>query len=362
MKRLITPLLFASAISAAATSPEAWVRQTNLTNGLIYDIPLTETGGPFSAALPVSEQGSLFELYARGTAWDSKVYLLDTKLMRAYAPTISIAITAEDAYVRGDPASANYVRRTRADRPFSVAIQVAGLVATSAVQAERDVYFTCKGRHYDLETFSSLAQAEFLISESNLQNGTVALASLYHQLGSAALKDGCGEQTYTFVRYAADGVPDTILAQPKIEIWPVSSATVDNLTSGQVYIDRIPSVVLTLSHLYPDSRTYAQIYAGPAVLGTNGQLINGTERRYGQHYNPSHVEAPTNVPQNVAISMDDLSNYAANDGIYTLEVITETPFFGRAPERLMHVTFEVDRVISSRGQISTAEPSSPASP
>jgi hypothetical protein len=53
--------------------------------------------------------------------------------------------------------------------------------------------------------------------------------------------------------------------------------------------------------------------------------------------------------------MDDLSNYASRDGIYTLEVVTETPFFNRAPERLAYVTFEVDRTISSRGQLSTAE-------
>jgi hypothetical protein len=68
------------------------------------------------------------------------------------------------------------------------------------------------------------------------------------------------------------------------------------------------------------------------------------------------------VPQTLSLSIDDLSNYASDDGLYTLEVITHTPFFGRAAERLYHVTFEVDRVITSRGQLSTLELTSPATP
>lgn len=357
MKRhLIFPMMLAIALDAAgAVNSESWVRQTDLTSGLVYDVPLASTGGPFTAPLPVSEAGSTFDLYARGTAWDTKVYLLDTKLIRAYSPVATVEIASEDSYVRGDPTSSNYVRRTRADRPFSVKLRVSGLVAGSTSQAERNVYFSCKGRKYDLTSFSSLNQPEFLISESILANGDVNMTSLYHQLGTNPLKNGCGEQTYTFVRYAADGVPDTILTQPKIEIWPVATAAVSNISASQVFIDRIPSVVLTMNYLYPDSHTYAQVYPGPAVLGTAGTMIKDTERRFGVYYNPGQVDASTNVPQNVSISIDDLSNYAAADGIYTLEVITETPFFGRAPERLFVVTFEVDRVISSRGQITTSE-------
>ncbi|TDU70898.1 hypothetical protein EI77_02016 [Prosthecobacter fusiformis] len=354
MKKLLILTLTAAALTAQADS-QAWVRQTNLTNGMLYDIPLTATGGPFQAPLPVSDLGSTFELYARGTAWDTKVYLLDTKLIRAYAPEVMFQITTEDSYVRGDPASSNYVRRTRADRPFGFTVQVSGLVAGSSAKAEREVYFTCHGRNYDPLTFSGMNAPQYLISEANLGNGNTSANGLYHQLSSPRLSAGCGEQVYTFVRYAADGVPDTILAQPKVEVWPVATASVENITSNQVFIDRIPSIIVRFTNLYPDSRTFVQVYPGTQSLGTDGTKIKGTEREYGAYYNPTHTEASTNVPQNIEISMDDLSNYAAQDGIYTLEVVTETPFFGRAPERLLYVTFEVDRVISSRGQISTTE-------
>lgn len=347
-------LLCLTAGSALAADPEAWVRQTDLENGLIYDIPLGANGGPFTAPLPVGQLGSRFELFARGTAWDSKIYLLDTKLIRAYAPTVSVQISSEDSYVRGDPASGNYVKRTRADRPFQLSLEVSGLVAGSTDPAEQFVYFACEGRLYDTQTFSSTDTTQ-LIHETNLENGTLTAAGMYHELPTATVSGGCGEQKYTFVRYAADGVPDTILAQPKIEVWPVAKAAVANITQGQVFIDRIPSLLITLQALYPDSYTYAQIYEGTAALGTTGTIIRGTERRQGAHYNPDLAGQPTNVPQNVTLTVDDLSNYTAKDGVYTLEIITHTPFFNRAAERLLSITFEVDRVISSRGQLSTAE-------
>lgn len=346
--------------AALRGADEAWVRQTDLDSGLVYDMPVGgTTGGAYTAPLPVTDRGARFELFARGTAWDTKIYLLDTKLIRAYSPKVTLKIVSEDSYVRGDPASSTYVRRTRADRPFNLNVHVEGLVASSTVLAERAVYFSIHSRNYNLETYSGLNQPQVLRHEYNLANGDMALGPVYHELGTQALTAGCGEQFYTIVRYAADSVPDTILAQPKIEVWPVAKASIDKVTAGQVFIDRIPALVLTLKHLYPDSKTYAQIYGGPAVLGTQGTIIGGTERRYGKFFNPDQVEEPTNVPQDLAIGIDDLSKYASSDGIYTLEVITRTPYFNREPERLLCITFEVDRVISSRGQLSTAERTSP---
>lgn len=356
MKTSCLLLLAAFSPGLGLFAQESWVRQTDLTSGLIYDLPLGPNGGDFTAALPISEQGSLFELFARGTAWDNNIYLLDSKLIRAYSPVVAVELTSEDPYVRGDPASSNYVRRTRADRPFGLNIQISGLVPGSMNDAERSLYFGSHVRAFDTESYSAGVEVEpAVLAEAELYNGVQNLGPLYHELPCANLTLGCGEHIYTFIRHAADGVPDTILAQPKIEVWPVASAAIENVASGQVLIDRIPSVVVRLQHLYPDSRTFVQIYTGSAVLGREGTLINGTERKFGSFYNPDVEGEPTNVPQTLSFSMDDLSNYAARDGVYTLEVITEAPFFNRARERLAYVTFEVDRTISSRGQLSTAE-------
>jgi hypothetical protein len=353
MKTWIMLGLFAMGVSASAQNSQSWVRQTDLTNGIVYDVPLGAYGGDFEAPLPISEMGSSFQLYARGTAWDTKIYLLDTKLIRTYSPNVTVTVNSEDSYSRGDPNSTNYVRRTRADRPFSLNINVSGLAPNSGSQAERQVYFSVNTTPYDGSTYSSANQSETLLSETNLGNCTLSTGPLYQQINTTTPTAACGQHTYTFVRYASDGVPDTTLVQSKVEIWPVTQASLEGLASMQVFTDRIPTLTLRLRDLYPDSRTYAQVYQGPAVLGTAGTPIGGTERRLGQYYSPQ--SQPTNVPQNFDVPIEDLSNYLPKDGIYTVEVITETPFFGRAPERLLAITFEVDRVISSRGQLGTAE-------
>jgi hypothetical protein len=232
---------------------------------------------------------------------------------------------------------------------------VQGLVDGGTSTAERYVYLGVQGKNYDPRTYSALNQPQYLIEESNLENGLYSLGPIYHQLTSPSISSGNGEQSFVIVRYGNYNVPDTIIVQPKIEVWPVSSANVSVITEGQTFIDRIPTLVFTYNDLYPDSYTYVQIYKGSQNLGTVGKIVNGTEARFGAHYNPDQAEAPTNVPQSMTVTVNDLSNYASEDGIYTLEVITHTPFFGRTSERLFHVTFEVDRVISSRGQMSTLE-------
>ncbi len=355
LHRLLILLLLLSSLRSQAQ--QAWVRQTVLDSGLVYDIPLSpdQTTNTFTAGLETGAVGSLFQLFAAGTAWDQKIYLLDSKLIRTYSPAAVIEITSEDPYVRGDANSGTYVRRTRADRPVSLQLQVSGLAPTSSEDAERLVYFACTGVNYDPTTYSGLNQTPYLVFESNLENGTYDMAPLYHELTSATLSEGCGEHAFRVVRYASDGVPATILCEPRLEVWPVSTASFENLETGLLYIDKLPAVIVNLKGLYPDSRTYVQIYAGEAALGTQGTIVRGTERRYGTHYNPELQASPTNVPQDEKLTLTDLSNYAYRDGTYTLEVITETPFFGRAPERLCHLTFRVDRIISTRGNLTSGE-------
>jgi hypothetical protein len=358
MKKILFLFSMLCVCHVATAQTQAWVRQTVLEAGLIYDIPLdaTQTSNPFTAFIEVGDEGSLFQLYATGTAWDTNIYMLDSKLVYTYSPGVAFNVTTEDStYVRGDTASKNGVYRTRADRPFSMKITVTGLKEDGEEQAERYVYFSTSGVNYDLTSYSGLNQPSYLIQESNLDNGVRNIGPVYHELSSTSASLGCGAQTYKIVRYASDGVPATILAAPTVEVWPVATATVDNLVEGQLYIDRLPTLIVNLNHLYPDSRTYVQIYSGPAVLGKVGTIVTGTELRYGRFYNPDLTQEPTNVAQTRKLSITDLSNYAYLDGTYTLEVITETPFFGRTAERLAHITFDVDRIITSRGKISSNE-------
>ena len=43
------------------------------------------------------------------------------------------------------------------------------------------------------------------------------------------------------------------------------------------------------------------------------------------------------------------------DGTYTIEVLTVTPFDQRRPERVTYVSFDIDRTIKVNGSLATAE-------
>ncbi len=334
---------------------QAWVRQTVLGSALVYDIPINGTlnKNAFNSMLPIGDQGSLFQLFASGTAWDTNIYLLDSKLLYTYSPAAGCSITSEDSYVRGTGNSCVY--RTRADRPIDIRIGVSGLVDDGEELAEKCVYYACSGVKYDSTTYSSLNQPTRLLHESTLGNCNKSVSGVYHELDSASPSHACGEQSYKFIRYESDGVPATILTEPKVEIWPVATATIENIEHNKLYIDRLPAVIVKLKDLYPDSCTHVQIYKGTEALGKVGTVVEGTKHCFGRHYNPDLEGEPTNVPQCRTLSIPDLSNYANRDGTYTLEVITETPFFNRAPERLINITFSVDRTITTRGRISSSE-------
>lgn len=375
---LLLLLLAASHAGLRAQSTKAWVTEKDLEHPDVeVDVYLqSDLGGPYTPTLPVSSKGNVYQLWALGTAWDKNEYLLDTKTITAYSPSASFAIETGDPYYRGDLNSPNFVRRTRADEPYTMTVTISGVVEDPAAAAEeKSVEVDALGMDYYTDTYSGLAVPDDpdtpTINEERPAKAAYSLDNdvltgnntwkygfdtpLYPVLDSPADKTkSVGEIKFTVTRYAADGIPATIIAEPKIEVWPVASASFVGVVENQVFIDAIPELVFTYKDLYPDSKTYVQIYSGEGKTGTQGTIVETTERKYGSHYNPSLTDHAT-VPQNVSIAVSGLSSYTPKDGFYTMEIITETPFHNRAQILLKRVTFEVDRVISSRGKLSTAE-------
>ncbi|QIF04779.1 hypothetical protein [Roseimicrobium sp. ORNL1] len=358
-------------LMAQTTSTKAWVIEKDLGTGISAHVYLpTDLGGPYTPLLPVSDGGNVYKLYAKGTAWDTNEYLLDTKIIKAYSPAASFTIeTGDPTYFRGDPKTPNFVVRTRVDEPIKFSVTISGVVTdATAAAAERSVEIEFIGTDYWPDTYSPLGNASGrpekqpypltpvpVVLEGNQKFPFGYDKELYALLDNPANKLDCvGEWKLKVKRYAADGIPATYIAEPKIEVWPVAEAKFTGVTDNQVFIDAIPELVFTYSDLYPDSKTYVQIYSGPWVKGTQGTIIETTERKYGKYYNPGLTDHPT-VPQNASIGVTGLSSYTPKDGIYTMEIITETPFHNRRQDTLKKVTFEVDRVISSRGKLSTAE-------
>lgn len=336
---------------------QAFVRQTNLANGFTTDLQLQASSQSFD--FQVNRDGSVFELWATD-AWNKSLTLVDSKAVNVYSPEVTLEIQSNDPYSRGDPGTLSRVRRTRADQPFNVELQVTGFV--SAGSGLNDLLFVDNRTRFDLITYTAAVGQVPIQQEKRLTNGPDSLLGEFHNLSLQGEDPRFASGERAFTVYWKDPKFDPVggginLAKEAIEIWPMTKLKFDGLVANEVYVDRIPTVTFEFQHLYPDSRTYVQIYQGTQQLGKAGIVVTGTERSYGLHYLPGVVAAT--VPQNYTVAIDDLSNYTPKDGIYTVEVITETPF-ARGGERLMHVTFEVDRIISTRGQLSTREVSAPA--
>lgn len=371
-------LLAASPASLMAQSNKAWVRELDLELGgqaMVY-LP-TDLGGAYVPVLPVSSVGNRYRLYAEGTAWDKEVYLLDEKVISSYSPAAKFTIDTGDPYVRGDEDTPNYVKRTRADQVYNMTVQISGVKDASTDPAVNSVHLVVTGLNYWPDTYSPLAvtvndpstpQDDRKIAKVPYDipseeaifkyNGVKPpMTGLMHKLNEPADKRfSVGEMKFTVWRYAADGVPNTVIAEPRIEIWPMAKASFHGVANNQVFIDAIPEIVFKYQDLYPDSHTYVQIYKGPQKDGTKGTIVATTECKYGEHYVPGvPKDSHATVPQNASIAVSGLSSYTPKDGIYTMEIVTETPFNGRQSIILDHVTFEVDQFITSRGKLSTAE-------
>lgn len=339
----------------AQTLGTAFVRQTDLPDGVVTDL-LVKSGD--SLNFQVGAEGAVFELWATNF-WGKDLTLIDTKIVNVYSPKATLDIQSQDPYSRGDPGSLSRTLRTRADRPFNVSLKVTGFTASDS----NDLLFVDERTPFSLTTYQAADDPQAaMVTEIQMTNVTRNWEE-YHNLSKAGEdpRYACGECSFSV--FWKDPLLTSVggginLAKETIEIWPMTELKFQGLLPNEVYVDRIPTVTFEFQHLYPDSRTYVQIYQGPQKLGTSGTVVAGTERSFGSYYLPADVS--TSAPQNYIVAIDDLSNYTPKDGIYTLEVITETPF-ERGGERLMQLTFEVDRVISTRGQLSTREATTPAS-
>jgi hypothetical protein len=103
----------------------------------------------------------------------------------------------------------------------------------------------------------------------------------------------------------------------------------------------LPQVTLTTNDLYPSSTTYAQVYKGEARLGVAGIIIPG-----------SAVSIKDSVPQDKVLVFDDYDEVFDEDGRWTMELLTVTPF---GTDRLDYVTFDLDRTMKVNGTFVTIE-------
>ncbi len=343
MRTRIQSALFFLIVGTGAACGQAadfytnFVRQVQLPSGVIWDASVAPTGEQLSP-LAINPGGARFEL------WTVKsdpvtVYLLDTKYVGTYVPVADVIIRTEDPYTY------TAIPRTRADRPFVVDVQVTGLLSgatdpepSKSVKLLRHVQSygaggTGEGINRD--------QATMLSQVSLVNNAIHRLTYTVTSIPGADRAKVRGEERFSVFSLEDYQAPSSQLSSMFVQIWPVADGTISGISDGQMIRFNTPSITLTMRDLYPDSRTYAQIYPGPEVLGTTGTVVPGSGLIY--------YDA---VPHDRTLVIDDWADAITDSGQYTMELLTATPF---GIDRLAYVTFNINRTINVNGTVTTVE-------
>lgn len=316
------------------------------TNDVFYHVyvdgpeePGSKNGTELSP-MPVGPFGSVYQLRAKGLDPDDTIYPLDSKYVAAYTPEATIIITSEDPHP---------TPRTRADEPFSVDVKVEGLLepGVDVPEAALNVYMKQLRMDYDdiLDRAPTDGTAEEILTDDFfiVENSEIQRTGMTKLTSDVYFKER-GEEIFR-----AYALPDADLdwlqiASARIQVWPIADVEILGLAENQKITRSLPDLTIALTDLYPDSTTTVQIYKGAQALGSEGVEVEG-----------SRISFNSIVPQDAQLLVRNWDRYAVDDGIYTIEVITVTPFDNRAPERLAWLTFEVDRTITMKGSATTSE-------
>jgi hypothetical protein len=346
MKYTLLPFFFSAATLCAAPDEfVSFVRQTEYDTFVQWDVPVARSGSMTSPQV-LGELGSLYELVSVDKTSGEGI-ALDREFISTYSPTVSMSFETGDPY--------SVVARTRVDQPVTLRIKIEG--ASSAV----NVYDRLNIRHegflypdgvlspyelgdtetqfsneYSLSTDGEIVM-EFPSATLAATNSTQTEGLEMFQVEPAGDNNGQGnnldgvdvsnEGLGNADWYDASGAIDdettaggkyikaSVLERATLQVWPVAEASLSGLNSGVVYED-VPPISVALTDLYPDSRTYIRVYEGgptasptnPIVIGSTAAIINDV------------------IPQDRVMVVEDLDEYLAKSGSYTVEVLHETPF------------------------------------
>ena len=324
--------------AGAQSSYTNFIRQTILgtTPAVYWDVSVAPSGERLSL-MGITETGSRYELWTVKSGATPTSFLLDSAYVSSYAPTATIDILTEDSEWTGP------VPRTRADRPFSVDIKVNGLLngpldpaGSKSVRLLRHVqsYGSTNGENIDRSQATLFSQA--VIDK----NGILTLDYPLTSIPGADRLRVRGEERFSVFTRNDDGSNDQQLVSRYVQIWPVATAAISGIDPGQTVRFEAPQLVVTVNDLYPSSYTYTQIYKGAPALGTVGKLIPSAQLQIDQA-----------TPESRVWISDNYDSLIDEDGQWTIEVITETPF---GAERMAHITFHVDRTLEVNSMMSTA--------
>jgi hypothetical protein len=327
------PILLLTALPVVAAPPSNFhfIRQHQQTTRLVWDMPVDLVGNQ-SSALPLENDGALFQLWAIATA-PPRDYLLDQKLVGAYLPKAAIQIVTLDPHGK--------VPRTRVDQPFRVEMHISDLLsgvdlplAATTVLLERHLapYPSGTAVMDPMEAISGTPANSGFIST----NGQHVMAFPASGITAADPTKACGEEHFVIHALMDGDHAQSQIASAMVEVWPVACGQIKGISHGDNLRFQVPQVELILNDLYPRSDTFLLLYEGTQVTGAEGRIIKAfpMDRDAAE----SHV-----------LRVNEIESKLSADGTYTLALISET-VFGRemlcAP-----VTFHICRTLHVNGMM-----------
>ena len=330
----ITAVLASAGISPllAEAGYTNFVRQVQLGTKVQWDVVVPSKGTSVSP-LAVDALGTRFELWTVKSGDPPVSYLLDNSFVGTFSPEGSVAIATEDK--KASPP------RTRADRPFDISIEVRGLLngadvpdGAKALKLLRHVQsYGTKGTGSNIDR----GQATLLSQTLLTTNGTIPLSYDLTSIPGGDRTKIRGEERFSL--YTVD--TNEQLASKTVQIWPVADGGISGLTDGTTIRMKMPPLTVSLNDLYPESNTYVQVYKGAPALGTSGRIVPG-----------SSLVVRQNVPEDRVLLLEDYDAVFDDDGKWTMELLTTTPF---GTDRLAYLSFTIDRTITVNGTVTTCE-------
>lgn len=376
----LTPALVASALAMVTPSSarEDFIRETvygdylNWYCGyeeLLIDRPISTQvtpgtyTGEFLSSLPLTPGGAHYALYDGTNPCEP----LDEKWVGVFLPKPRIYIETED--------ESWPTPRTRADKPFWARIEMSGLlVSTEAnpvpIEATRAQAFIGyrypKNRTTFVNNSDPVVVKTFAITSNTRPGMPITMVdpvskkeNVYTQiplnLNGTVLPPfrQMGEEYVEVWAKPDNNVCTRMLDRNAVQIWPVATISVLGIADNQKIIKSMPAVTFAMKELYPKSKTWVQIYSGAPVqisplypVAKAGTPIEGSVFECDQ---PTPQEWTFNLTPQV------FNKYIPADGVYTMEVVTSTPFNEGRPERLLYVTFQVSRTVKVHGSVTGGE-------
>ena len=335
-----------------------FVRQTQMPSGVTWDASDTvAAAGSQLSTLAINPGGARFDLVTIKSTPLTE-YALDSCYVGTYVPVAQVIVDTEDTYGKDltatGPVPVNLpakLRRTRADRPFTVYVTITGLLsgatdpdASKSVNLLRHVQSYGTGVGVGLDRTQATLKTQSSITTNGVQTLTYALTGI----AGSNLKKLRGEERFSVFSLADYQAPSSQLATNFIQVWPVADGTMSGITQDQIVRFAMPAITISYKEIYPGSTVYAQVYKGERVTGKVGTVLPGSLKVNTGSEPLTELLTPTNY--------DSVFN---TDGRWTIELLTITPFGTEymltAADQPAFVTFTVDRTIEMNGTFTTIE-------